>query len=44
MKLINLKFFNDALDRSANMHTADYNINVLKKSIDLLNHRLLRFV
>ncbi|PIK41379.1 hypothetical protein BSL78_21766 [Apostichopus japonicus] len=31
MKLINLKFFNDALDRSANMHTADYNINVLKK-------------
>ncbi|XP_071831732.1 uncharacterized protein [Apostichopus japonicus] len=43
MKLINLKFFNDALDRSANMHTADYNINVLKKSIDLLNHRLLSF-
>ncbi|KAJ8023586.1 hypothetical protein HOLleu_36065 [Holothuria leucospilota] len=43
MKFINLKFFNDALDRSANMHTADYNINVLKKSIELLNHRLLSF-
>ncbi|XP_033112915.1 uncharacterized protein LOC117113623 isoform X2 [Anneissia japonica] len=43
LKLINLKYFNDALDRTFNMHTADYNINVLKKSLKILNHRLLSF-
>ncbi|XP_022083794.1 uncharacterized protein LOC110975537 isoform X2 [Acanthaster planci] len=43
LKLIELKYFNDALDRSINMHTADYNINTLLKSLKLLNHRLLSF-
>ncbi|XP_038053838.1 uncharacterized protein LOC119726269 isoform X2 [Patiria miniata] len=43
LKLIRLKYFNDALDRSINMHTADYNINTLMQSLKLLNHRLLSF-
>ncbi|XP_033645757.1 uncharacterized protein LOC117305114 [Asterias rubens] len=43
LRLIELKYFNDALDRSINMHTADYNINTLMQSLKLLNHRLLSF-
>lgn len=42
-KLIDLKYFNDALDVSINMHSADYNINSILKSLTLLNHRLLSF-
>ncbi|XP_072047808.1 uncharacterized protein [Amphiura filiformis] len=42
-KLIDLKYFNDALDVSINMHSADYNINSILKSLKLLNHRLLSF-
>ncbi|XP_071491280.1 uncharacterized protein [Diadema antillarum] len=43
LKLIDLKYFNEALHLSVNMHTADYNINVLRKSMNLLNHKFLTF-
>ncbi|XP_070552060.1 uncharacterized protein [Ptychodera flava] len=42
-RLMDRKYFNEALDRTFNMHTADYNINVLKKSLKLLEHRFLSF-
>ncbi|XP_006818302.1 uncharacterized protein LOC102805544 [Saccoglossus kowalevskii] len=42
-KLIERKYFSDALDRSCNMHTADYNVNVLSKALLLLEHKLLSF-
>ncbi|XP_071955829.1 uncharacterized protein [Antedon mediterranea] len=43
LKLIELKCFNEVVDRTFNMHTADYNVNVLKKSLKLLDHHLLSF-
>nr|XP_054761982.1 uncharacterized protein LOC129268456 isoform X1 [Lytechinus pictus]XP_054761983.1 uncharacterized protein LOC129268456 isoform X1 [Lytechinus pictus] len=43
LKLIDLKYFNEALHLSVNMHTADYNINVLRKSMNLINHKFLTF-